>query len=190
MTIHDISPGFIIVFYSSNGHSHKHIIPIKNPIDTGGGEYSVDTKAASGVDVDTAMGLWATAVKPLLFTGSTLLYWELWTKASPTADPIFRETGDLSVVGTNGAAAIAMSQFVASYRTALGGTGKFTLMETAMPLNVVTKPTYTGAFLTLYTYLTGSGSIYAGRDEGYPVSIPKMITKINDALRKKYLLNV
>lgn len=190
MTVHDLSPGFIIVFYNSNGHSHKHVIPISNPIDTGGGEYTVASKSGGAIDVDTAMAAWATACKPLFAAGSTLLYWELWTKAGVSGDPVFRETGDLSVVGTNGGAAVALSQVVASYRTSLGGIGKVEFLETAQAVNVVTKPVYAGGFGTWATYILGAGSIYAGRDEGFPVSIPKIVTKTNDALRKKYVLNV
>lgn len=190
MTIHSISPGFIVVFYTSNGHNHKHIIPISAPVDTGGSVYTIATKSAGAVAVTAAMATWVAAVKVLFPASTTFLYWELWTKPTPESDPIFRQTGDLSVVGTNGGAVVPYSQIVYSYRTSLGGVGKMQFQEISLAANQVFKPTYASPHNGVVSYLTGSQSIYAGRDEGFPVSVPRALTKTNDQTRKKFLLDV
>lgn len=190
MTVNSLAPGFVIVFYSSNGHNHKHTIPIRAPIDTGGGIYTVMQTNLAAVALTTAMATWATAIKPSFPATTTLQYWELWLKATPSADPIFAQTADLSVVGTNGTAVVAYSQMIASYRTKEGGTGKVQLQEMSTAVNQLFKPPYSGSMLTLVTYLLGTTNIYAGRDGGFPVSVPKVSTKTNDKLRDKFLMDV
>lgn len=189
MAINSLAPGFIIVYYVSNSHPHKHIIPIANPLDSGGGEWTIERQDGTDTDVDVAMLAWTDAVKAMFATTSTFQYWELWTKADENADPIFRETGDLAITGTTGATQ-ANSQLSANYRTKTGGNGKVVLMETNQTIDVVSKPTYGSAKATLATYLLGVTNIYAGRDGGFIAAVPTIITKTNDKLRKKYLLNV
>lgn len=190
MTVHSLAPGFIIVYYTSNGHPHKHIIPVRDPQPAGGGLWEVRRLDASFESVVTAMNTWATAIKPLFAAASNLAYWELWTKADEDADPIFRQTGALNVAGTSVLPLRPLDQIVFSYRTSEGGTGKLQFMEFAHNAGAKTTPVYSGVLLSVSNYLVGSTSIYVGRDGGYPIQVPAIFTKPNDFLRKKYVLNV
>lgn len=190
MAVHALDDGFVILFYNSNGHNHKHIIPIKNPIDSGGGVYTVDQASGSALSLITAMTTLVTAMKPLFPAAATFQYWELWVKPTPDADPVFKQTADLSIVGTNGAGAVPYGQVIYSYRTRAGGNGKVQFQESSLAANFALKPPYASPHTAVVTYLLGTGNIYAGRDGSFIASVPKVNTKTNDKLRKKFLLNV
>jgi len=190
MPIHALDDGFVILFYNSNGHNHKHIIPIKNPLDGGGGLYTVDQQSGTALALTTAMTTLVTALKPMMAPASTFQYWELWVKPTPGADPIFKQTADLSVVGTAAGAAVPYSQVVFSYRTKGGGNGKVQIMEHTMAINLALKPPYAAPYAAVQTYLLGTGNIYAGRDGTFIASVPKANTKTNDKLREKFLLDI
>lgn len=114
---------------------------------------------------------------------------ELWTLASPTADPQFREIYDVSVLGTSVGASVPYCQLVQTYRTSAGGLFRQFLLEPAVAVDLVKAPPYTsyGSMANLAAFHVGSTGFVRGRDGGKLVSDIRFVTKTNDKLRKKGL---
>lgn len=188
MAANSLYPSFVKLFYTSNAHQHVMIIPVKAEL-VGEDWLFRDKGGNLTLEIVAALTPFITVIKPFYHTSANFDFAELWTLASPGADPVYVLAEDLNIAGT-GAAAVAMSQMVLTFRTVGGGLYRLYLMEQSNAANAVQRAPFTGAYATINTYITGSGSIIAARDGSYLSSMASAITKINDALRKKYLLNV
>jgi hypothetical protein len=185
-------PGFVKLKYQSNGHDHQMILPVK-PFQDFTGNWTLEEKGVpAGEAFENAMEDLSTALKPLFPTSATILFAELWTMDSPTADPQYRTTRELNDAGTGSGAAVANSQAVITFRTTNGGIARIYIMEGRNAVNVEAyPPTFTGLtdFVAFSAYATGSGSPIYGRDGGELLTPIRALSKTNDALRKKFILD-
>lgn len=191
MAVNTLAPGFVKLHYiGAQNIQHTMTFGVLNDnfalaIPT------IKTKDGSSVAINTAVSAFVTILKALMAASVTFQDFDLWSKPTPTDDPIWLYNGSLAVVGTNAAATVANSQLVASYRSGAGGNGKIYLLEQSYAVNNVYKPTAYGdaAKLALANYLIGTSSMVYARDNGFPVSVPRMMTKTNDVMRKRFVLN-
>lgn len=191
MAINDLAPGFIKLFYNSNGHNHVDTIPIRfsgTPIPG-----TMPNLLDAGDNVVTALvGLTAyiTALKPLLHTSAAYTGYEVYSKAIGF-DPLFVFGDDLNIPGTSAVAAVPDSEAVFTFRTAQGGVAKVYVMEgsSATNLRVAARTGAAGVVGTVTTFMLGSTNIRIGRDTAKIISGIYFTTKINDALRKKRVLD-
>jgi hypothetical protein len=190
MAQNSIYPGFIKIYYESGSHPHVHTIGITNPLG-GINSSTVQNKGGTANSTGAAVNTYLTALKTVMPTTANFKYWELFKMANPTAVPVLVDTGLLNIPGTNVGGVRALGQITYSYRSDTGGIGKIVMMETSIDLNVLIEtPFPSGTHLTISTYLTGSTSIVTARDGGFPMVVTKAVTKTNDALRKKYFLDM
>lgn len=189
MASNSLYPGFVYLFYETGGTPHKMTIPISNPVEVGGVWY-VDNAGGTSVLLSTTLVTLVNILRGFYPASATFLYYELWTMASPTADPIFRETDRIDIVGTSGSAPQAYGQCVFTFRTKLGGILKVYLMESVKAVNAIIQPPFTGNDLTFVTHMIGTSCIWFGRDGSDAIVCIRAVTKTSDALRKKYLLDV
>lgn len=192
MAIHSLYPSFIKLFYTSNTHTHKHIIPVSAV--PSGSTYKLIAKVTPTNDYDPwTAGVTAIVnlLKTLIKTTDSYTYAELWTLSAFNADPIFREVFNVSVAGTNAGATVANSQAVMTLRTNLGGVARIFVMEgtSQVPLKLVA-PFSAGAVKDLSDFLIGNTSPVIGRDGATLTAPVSFITKTNDVLRRKFHLNV
>lgn len=189
MTVNSLFPGFVRMLYTGNAHPHIQVLPVKS-ITPNGASWDLGTKSGGVLDWASAVLAYATVFVPFLASTDEVISASLWQIASVGADPIFLAEDDISLAGTNAGAAVPMGQAVMTFRTSLGGLYRWYCMEPAIADDTILFPPYTGPFLALFNYLTGVNSVVVGRDGGSPTSSIRLVSKENDALRKKYLLNV
>jgi hypothetical protein len=184
-----LSPGFLKIFYTTNGHPHIMTLPV-NPVAPAG-------NATQLTDSSGAPQLWTSVVadivlfmKALIRAADSIDTAEIWTQATPTSVPIFQASTTVGVAGTNGGTVVPYSQTRFSFRTALGGKAVWQLMETPFAIDQkFSAPLYggVGAFAAVDSYFTGASAAVWGRDNAYIAVGVRAVTKINDTLRKKYL---
>lgn len=193
-------PGFIRVEYQSNGHLHEQVLPVK-PFEniTGGFGVEKPISPAQYANWKDAVDAYIGIMKAFFVAGDTILSASLWTLDSPTADPLFVDEYSLAVVGTGTSAVTPNSQLTVSARTNAGGLLRFYFMEGSFSVNTkATPPSYAGlgttatpasAMAALRTFVIGTDNFIFGRDGGRPISFLRAFGKVNDILRKKFLLD-
>lgn len=189
MTPNSLYPGFIKLHHEAPKAEHIYTLPVK-PFLSVGGDYWLEEKAVvGGENWVAALTRYITAIKPLIVTTQTFTYAELWTMATPTADPIYQDTATLNIAGTGGASMVEASQITFSFRTSEGGNGKVVMLDQVLAVNAKYRAPYTSVVGAVVTYLLSSQCCIFGRDGGYPVAVVKALTKTNDVLRRKYGLS-
>lgn len=187
----DLAPGFIKLFYTSNTHPHEAIIPVRfDGTPTPGSIPNVLQASGTPQAVGTALTALITVLKPYLHTSASYTGYEVYTKAVGV-DPVFVYGDDLAIAGTGATAGTPYGQIVFSFRTAQGGIVKLYVMEPITAANTRNPiRTTSGAPLgALATFILGSTNPVIGRDGGIPIFGMFATSKVNDALRKKYLLD-
>lgn len=188
MAINSLYPGFWKIFYTSGGHQHVMTVPVK-PVEVGGVWLHEDKNGNQTASLTVAATAFITAIKTQLHTTGNFDYVELWTMASPSADAVFREAVNLNIAGTSATTTLQWGQAVYVFRTVAGGLYRLYLMEPGDTNNIYGHAPWAGGNAALETALTGINSYVAARDGSYLASLASKVTKTNDALRKKYLLN-
>lgn len=189
MPSNSLAPGFVKLFVQSPTAEHVHTIPVKPYLGIGGVWFLEQKGSSVGSTWDVGVNALVTVLKPFLSAANSYTYAELWTQESPTIDPVFRDSIILGVAGTNAAAYTPTLQYTFSLRTEGGGVGKVVVLDASGTPNIRTKPPYTGITLALANYLVGNSSIVVGRDNTWHIAMVKSVTKLNDALRRKYNLS-
>jgi hypothetical protein len=188
MASNDIAPGFVKLHYQSAFAEHIATIPCDPVYDAGTLSWLLKRKDGGASILDsTAVGALVAVLKALVSGATTFTYFELWTKVAGAA-PIFVDTAPLNVVGTNGNIVLSASQMLFSIRDNIGGHGRIEVMDQSYPVNSKYQGTAYGdaTKLAVVNYLIGNSSWILTRKGGYPYSIPKILTKTNDVLRRKY----
>lgn len=193
MTRFDIGPYFVKLNYVSNSHTHVmqfSVKPVGTP--TPGNLGEVQTKGGTGVSLDAGIATLVSALKAVYPASAAFSSWDCFYKASVTAEPIWMDSG--AIVGGTGTAAGGATpalQAVTTFRSALGHRLRLQIMEPNMSPDVVVP----GATLSadakwgpIVTALTGDNAIICARDGAWLVSVIRQVTKINDKLRRRYLV--
>lgn len=188
MAVNDLSPGFVKLHLQAPLFEHILTVPVNPIYDSGTGTWTLVEKGGGTNPLwSTALNAYVTVIKALLPTVDTLTYAELYTKAVGAA-PIFKDTFSYNVAGTSGSTASTATQETLSYRDGSGGRGKLVLLDgTDAPNQKFIGPSYgNAAKLAWVTYVVGNTSVIYSRNNDYPINVPKILTKTNDVLRRKY----
>lgn len=183
--------GFIRLFYIVG--TNQHVARFRTYItgyDSGTGKANLQQRDGNSVVAETAVTALVTALKAVMNTTTTFQYYELWGYPESVNDAVFAEQFDLNIAGTSASAVVAGSQIVFSYRSSLGGNGKLYLMDGTLSPNQLQRPPNFGTAQNkaIADYLLGSTCVVRARDNGFANAVTKMVTKTNDALRKRYRL--
>lgn len=186
---HSLAPGFIEVTYTVSALLHKMRVPVQPDVGWGVGlEPNLVTKNGASISLSAAMTELLAVVRPFFHTSVDFLAADAWFTPTGGTDPIWVYTHPLGVQGTSSTVATFMSQVVMSFRTLIGGIAKIYMMEASVTINNrVSYPFGAGSSTNLATYMTGSTSIWRGRDDSVLVVPMWQTTKTNDAIRKKRL---
>jgi len=188
MAINCLAPGYIKLFYSSNGHAHVQTIPVK-PASVAA-NFHVLTKDNTNIDMAAAMTAFYAVWKPFFPATDSLDSFEQYTQANCASAPVFQGTGTLvGLVGTAGGANVPWAQCDLTFKSAAGGRGIFKMLENVLAVDSKTDLNSYGASPEgdLRDYLIGSSSWFLARDGSYLSRPINLVTKTNDALRRKYL---
>lgn len=193
MARNSLYPGFVRVQYTSVGHVHYQTLPVKPYTGIGGAWWLTTPGTPGNDDVWTVkVEQYVVFMKAMFPTSATITKAELWTLDAPTSDPVFRESYDIGVPGTNGATTYPNVQVVLTTRTDVGGILRMYWMEGVANANVETfPPAFTGlSYLNAFNvWLTGANNFICGRDGGWPIAAIRALSKTNDALRKSFVLS-
>jgi len=192
MAINSRAPAFVLLKYTANNHAHVMSFCISPDTIGVGVNTIVNTKFGSTSALSDSLTEDLIPVLVPFFRGADSFdEAEVYSQPTPDDDPLYCETIPIAMVGTNAGTTTPFGQGVLSLRTAAGGIGKVYLMEGVLGSNIHDPRPFTDPRVTdLANYLTGPGSIWYARDNSFPILGLTWNTKTNDALRKKYLLNV
>lgn len=185
MAGNSIYPGFIKLFYTSNGHIHTQLLPVY-PVNVGG-SWMIQTKGITEPSFHSAVDSYVQRFKALFHTTDSIDYAELWTLDSPDANPVFQEAYQVGEAGTNNGADVPNSETVYTFRCTDGSLLKTYAMETA---NLYTyfdrSPLASGSNKDFADWMVSDDGWVQSRAGGRPVTVITARGKINDVLRKKY----
>lgn len=193
MTHNDLYPGFVKLFYANGTHQHHQILPVL-PDSHGPGEeptFLINPPGSDVIAMNTAVDAYIAVADNLFNATTNFQFAEFWNIPTPGGDPVFEYIYEIGAPGVAASANIVAAQAVLSFRTSLGGILKLYFMESAL---VIGNPdpfpfsNATMAALAAYFCSLSTGWV-VGRDGGKPLSGLRATTKINDALRKKYIMN-
>jgi hypothetical protein len=190
MARNSLYPGFVKVYYQSAGHPHVMTLPCKPFLGIDGRWWLEQKQGGAGDSFENLVTPFVTALKPSLHTASSILSAELYSMATPTSEPQWRESVSINTAGTNATAATPYAQQTITFRSANGGIFRLVIMEGGgITVNGEAFPPFAGNTGTIATYLMGNSSWICARDGGWLIAGVRSLTKTNDALRKKYLLD-
>lgn len=186
MAENSLYPGFIKLHHEAPLGEHIYTLPVKPFLAVGGDWWLEEQGIPQGEEWVAALTRYLTVIKPYLPTSQTFTYAELWSMASASSDPVYRDTAELTIAGTGAGTYIPASMLTVSYRTSEGGNGKLIILDGIRAVNTKNRPPFSGIDATLQAYLLSDNCCLYGRDGGKPIAVPKILTKTNDVLRRKY----
>lgn len=185
-----LAPGFVRLIYTANGRVHKATLPVE-PVNNAG-VWAVEKNNGTLYSPWTgAVDAYVTVFKALLNTSDEVQTAQLWVQVDEDSEPVFEEEHNIATAGTNATSPLAYGQCTMVFRTDFGGLLRLYVMEPAVSLNQhFFPPLSAGPFENLRAHVAGATTgWFRGRDGGVPTSLCSVTTKINDKLRKKFLLN-
>lgn len=191
MALNSLWPGFVRLEYLAATTKHIAILPCA-PVNLAG-VWNLTLKGGANQTFTAAIDAYMVVLRPCSPATMTFVSAQLWTLANPTADPVFVQEYGLNLAGTAAGGIVVDSQIVTTYRTGLGGLYRHYQMESSLAaLNTKYKgPNFMNAVqLALINYIIGANGWIIGRDSGTLIVAISQITKTNDALRRRRLLQV
>lgn len=198
MAQNSLYPGFVKVKYVVAGRPHHQIIPVEpeEPYEIGVDPANVlfwGWYQLSQISFAAAMDSYDDILDDgLNATDASIVLAEFFQLATPTSDPAWVTAIEIGHAGASATATVPYSQRTTSFRTSNGGYWKQVVMDQVHPVNTEDAFPFTATFpqANLWDYTqSAAGEWIRGRDGGRIVSGINSVTKTNDALRKKYLLN-
>lgn len=190
MSANSLYPGFVKLKYTANGHIHFQVLPVEADTHAPGVEPTFTRPGAISVNMNTAINEYIALIDNFYPAGASFILAEYWNIATVDSDPVFEYALTSGAVGVNGAVSQPNGQMCISFRSSVGGILKLYFMESSFSTDLKDEyPFNTASILALSDYLTDPTTAWVkARDGGYPIAGIRMLTKVNDALRKKYVL--
>lgn len=191
MASNDLAPGFIRLYYTSNGHPHVQVLPISfDSTPVAGTEPNLESRDGSAVAASAFMAAYLAVWRAIFPIATAWTGFEVYSKEI-LGDPQYIWGDDLTIVGSNGSGVQSNSQVTYTFRTNQGGVMRLVAMEAAIATTVRAplRTTLAAPNGAIATYILGATNCIIGRDGGFPISGIFITSKVNDALRKRYTLN-
>lgn len=188
MAVYSLAPSFIKMAYTANGHPHVQVLPVW-AVQAGLTWNLRPVESAVDIAWQTYVDTYLVVVKAMFPAASNFNSAQLWTQATAGADPVFQANYAFAVAGTNVTASQALVQTRFSYRTHKGGLLLLQFMEASFGANIRDVVPLTDATMNgFHAHVLGDSACIFGRDGGRPIALTSVETKVNDKLRKKYLV--
>lgn len=182
-----LAPGYVRCTYDGVVFPHHMVIPVKfSGTPTPGTMPDLILKDASTDSADSAIAALFALIIPFYNSGVNFGLAEAHTVDDTTGEDQFIFAWNQGLVGLSMAPSIAMSQFIFSFKTAVGSAYKLYLMESIIAPNLRDLPPYSETNRdNLSDFVVGSSSPCYGRGNSYPLVPVSAISKTNDKLRKQ-----
>lgn len=153
---------------------------------------NLQTRSGTPANAQTCVdGFWA-QLRPFMHTTTTVTAIELWKYPTPgSLDRDFiSATSATAPAGTAGGSVVLANQDTLSFRTALGGILKVTIMESAFQTNLVVALLNNASGTIpqrIAAYVLSSAGWLLGRDDSFPFAPYRHTSGQNEALyRRRY----
>lgn len=182
-----LAPGYIRGTYDGTLFPHHMVLPVNfSGTPTPGTEPDLVLKDASTAGAIAAIDALLDVIVVFFNTGVHFGLFEAHTVDATTGEDQFIFAWNAGRTGSSVAPTIPTTQFVFSFKTALGTAYKLYLMETIIQPNLRDLPPYSEANrLALSDFVVGDASPIYGRKNSYPFVPVSAISKTNDKLRKQ-----
>lgn len=184
-----LAPGFFRLFYNSNGHDHV----LTAGIDPGNPTASIwNTRGGSTNAFDAALDDFVALLRPWFNASDSFSGAEVYTQADCDSAPVFQFAYDLGgpLAGTSGVADVPWSQASLTFKAAAGGKFRLQLMEQRVAVDENENLPTGSAFVdNLVDWIMSGDNVLFARNNTFPVLPLHLVTKTNDKLREKYLLD-
>lgn len=190
MPRHSLFPNSISITYTSNGHTHKQVLPVKavTPV---GASWTLETRDASDIDWKTAVDAYALLMAEFLDTASSIDYAELFTYEATDSPAEFLAAHSIAQAGLHASAAQDFVQFVMPFKAIGGNSLRLTIMEGSNPEDI--RESFGGStspeFCGMAEFILSDDDWIITRGGTFPNTSLGYTTKINDKLRERYFLD-
>lgn len=193
MTIHSLGPWYLKLLYHANGHEHVMTLPFVEYEEVLIGEPPLlMCNDGTAQDADVAVEELVTILGAYFKTTDEFYSWEMYKKPTPSSPPVWVTAGEINDgEGTSSVANVVASQLAITFRTKDGNHFRLQLMEGIIAPNLVFTPAEWGggaAGADIVAYLTGDAGWVRGRDNAKLIAGIRGTTKINDVLRRRYII--
>jgi len=190
MARHSPFPNSITIHYTSNAHNHSMVVPVGAVAGSAPG-WTLPVRSGAPVDWRTAVDDLADLFKILFSASSSIDYAELFTYEATDAPAEFLAAHTIDTAGTSGGAAVPYVQTVMPFKS-LGGTSiRLTLLESIISANVhVPYSSLPGGLDTIADFILSDDDWIITRGGDFPLVSLGATSKVNDKLRKRYLLDI
>lgn len=186
MPRHSLFPNSITINYTSNGHSHKQILPIGLAVPAGA-SWTIPQRDSGTIDWKDAVDAYAALLAPFFDSSASIDSADLFDYEATDAPAIFLDSYAIGIAGSDGGSVKPYIQVVNPFKAPGGTALRLTLVETVIEEDV--KNTYSSAadpFCDLYDFILGADDWIITRGGTYPTVSLGYVTKENDKLRKRY----
>lgn len=185
----DLAPGFIRLRYSGATIPHNQIIPIKfdSPA-TQGVEPTFETSSGGSIAMEAAIAAWLLVYRECFNAATTFGFAECYKVDATTGVRQFIWSVNSSVAGNSADPQVGLVEGVFVFKTTAGKPLKIYCMEGVFNRDVrdIGSVPADGRQDVL-DYILGTGNIFYGRHDAWPLSFMSFTSKENDVLRKRAL---
>lgn len=190
MARHSLFPNSISINYTTNGHSHKQVLPVGAIAGSSPG-WTLPVRGGGTVDWRDAVDDYALLLAALIDDVDSIDSADLYSYEATDAPAEFIASHTIGLSGTSAAAAKPWTQVVFPFKSIGGNALRLTLMEGIMDPDdrqTFASSTFPAACALMEFVLSVDDWIIT-RGGTFPSTPLGFTTKINDKLRKRYLLD-
>lgn len=190
MARHSLFPNSITINYTSNGHSHKMVLPVAAISGSAPG-WLLTARNDSAVDWRDAVDDFAVLMAAMMDDADSVDSADLYTYEATDGPAEFLASHVIGQSGTSVSATKPWVQVVFPFKAPGNTQLRLTVMEGVMDPDdrqTFASSAYAPA-CAIMEFILGSDDWIITRGGDYPTTALGFTTKINDKLRKAYLLN-
>lgn len=191
MPRNSLFPNSITIHYTSNGHQHNMDLPV-GVVGGSAPNWTLPVRSGAPVVWMDAIDTWAALISGLFHTTDSIDYADLFTYEAPTSSPEFLATHLIGQAGINATADAPWVQLVAPFKAPGNTSMRLTLLEGVEPPNA--KLSYAdvpaSTLKDILDFVLSDDDWIITRAGTFPLASLGITTKVNDKLRKKFLLDV
>ena len=189
MPRHSLFPNSITIHYTSNGHNHNMSLPVGVVAGSAPG-WTIPVKVGSPIDWRTAVDDFAVLLEALYPTGASFDYAELFTYEATDSPAEFLAAHTIDLAADGGGSSAAFVQAVFPFKAIGGNSLRLTLLESTAAANQHTPfASLASGYVEIAEFILSDDDWIITRGGTYPSVSLGMTSKVNDKLRKRYLLD-
>lgn len=190
MARHSLFPNSITIHYNSNGHDHLMVLPVGAVTGSAPG-WLLPTQDSGTVDWRTAVDDFCTLLAAAFDSSSSFAYAELFTYEATNAPAEFLAAHTIDIAGSSISTAKDFVQTVFPFKGLGGLQLRLTLLESVIDADQHVPASATGFTPAddIIDFVLSTENWLLTRGGAFPAVSLGFTSKVNDKLRKRYLLD-